>query len=80
VAQGTAVQTGSIPPGRPRGRESRRRTHELLRLLAAGETLRDAARLAGVKAERVLRLLDDDSAFRAAVFYLLDARDSPLTC
>lgn len=60
--------------GRPRGRDSADRTRELLRLLGAGEPLHEAARRAGVKPDRVLRLLSDQ-AFRAAVVALLEARD-----
>lgn len=44
--------------GRPRRTESTRRQREMLRLLAAGRTWQDAARLARVKPDTVLGLLD----------------------
>jgi hypothetical protein len=58
--------------GRPREHESRRRTSEFLRLLAGGAMPHDAARQAGVKPERALRLLGDP-VFRRAFCELLDA-------
>jgi predicted protein tyrosine phosphatase len=57
--------------GRPRGTETRRRTTELLRLLAAGHTLHEAATEARVKPERVLRLFEDKQ-FRAAYVTLVE--------
>lgn len=59
--------------GRPRGRDSQARTRELLRQVASGRSLRDAAREARVDAERVLDLYADPS-FRRAVNALLDDR------
>lgn len=59
--------------GRPRGSESDARVRELLRHLAGGASLRDAARQARVKPERVLGLLADPS-FRRSVDALLDER------
>lgn len=64
----------TIALGRPRGAETRRRTRHLLELVAAGEALRDAARTACVKPERVLSLLEEPE-FRAALFALLDASE-----
>ena len=61
--------------GRPRSHESRQRTQDLLRLLGQGVPLADAARQAGVKPERVLRLLSD-SAFRQATCSLLEAHEA----
>lgn len=61
------------PLGRPRGVETRRRTRELLELLAGGSTLAEAAKGARVKPERVLRLLED-SDFRAAYVTLSQAK------
>lgn len=57
--------------GRPTRTETRARTREFLRLLAAGAMPHDAARAAGVKPERALRLLGDP-AFRSAFCQLLD--------
>lgn len=57
--------------GRPRGSETRRRTQEFLRLLGQGVAPVDAARVAGVKPDRVLRLLGDPT-FRLAVCTLLE--------
>lgn len=54
------------PAGRPRGPETRRRTHEFLERVANGEQPADAARNAHVKPERILSLLGDDAFF--AVF------------
>lgn len=51
---------------RPRGVDSDERVRELLRLLASGLSLRDAAREARVNAERVLSLYADPSFRRAA--------------
>jgi hypothetical protein len=59
--------------GRPRGRDSQGRTRELLGHLADGRSLRDAARLARVKPDRVLRLLERDD-FWAAVSALRTQR------
>lgn len=61
-----------MQPGRPNRHESRRRTQELLRRLADGESLADAAKGAQVKPERVLTLLAD-RPFRDAVNLLLAA-------
>lgn len=61
------------PAGRPRGTETRRRTRELLELLAGGSTLAEAAKSARVKPERVLRLLEDRE-FRAAYCTLAEAK------
>lgn len=58
--------------GRPTRHETKRRTKELLRLLAEGSTLADAARVAQVKPERVLTLMAD-APFREAVVTLLAA-------
>lgn len=57
--------------GRPREPETRRRTAEFLRLLGHGTMPHDAAKQAGVKPERALRLLGDP-AFRRAFCDLLD--------
>lgn len=61
------------PVGRPRGPETRRRTKQLLELLAGGATLADAAREARVKPDRVLRLLEDRE-FRTAYCTLAEAK------
>lgn len=58
---------------RPRGPESDQRVKDLLRLLAAGRSLREAAREARVKPDRVLGLLADPT-FRRAANALLDDR------
>ena len=57
--------------GRPRGSDSRRRTRELLGHLADGLPLRDAAKVAKVKPDRVLGLMADPQ-FRSAVCTLLE--------
>lgn len=57
--------------GRPRGAESKLRSDELLRLLASGVSLREAARAARVKPDRVLTLMADPH-FRAATYALLE--------
>ena len=57
--------------GRPRDHETKRRTREFLRLLADGVMPHDAAKRAGVKPERALRLLADP-AFRRTFCELLD--------
>lgn len=49
--------------GRPRHAESVRRQRELLRLLADGVSLADAAREARVAPSRVLRLLDEPAFY-----------------
>lgn len=59
--------------GRPRGRDSHQRTRELLAHLADGLPLRDAARAAKVKPDRVLGLMADPQ-FRSAVCSLLESR------
>lgn len=51
--------------GRPRAFETRRRTGELLRHVAAGAPLVLAARQANVDPVRVLRLLDEPEFFAA---------------
>lgn len=56
--------------GRPSFDESELRTRELLRRVAAGDSLLDAARAARVKPERVLRLLDEPEFFAAVVALL----------
>lgn len=58
---------------RPIGIESRRRQREFVRLLADGQTWRDAARNARVDPSTVLTLLDEP-AFRAVARALLDGR------
>lgn len=57
--------------GRPRGDESKRRTHELLAHVAAGATVRDAVKLAKVKPDRLCGLLDEPE-FRRALCGLLE--------
>jgi hypothetical protein len=53
--------------GRPSSDDTRARTRELLRHLASGLGLRDAARRAKVKPDRVLGLLDEDEFWSAYV-------------
>lgn len=61
--------------GRPRGSETRRRTRELLAYLADGLTLRQAAKEARVKPDRVLGLLEEDE-FLNAYLALRDAEQA----
>lgn len=65
-----------MPPtgGRPRAGETRERTRRFLQLLADGLPPHEAARAAGVKPERVLRLLADPQ-FRGALVALLEAQE-----
>lgn len=60
--------------GRPRRAETQLRTRELLRMLAAGCQLHEAAVTAGVKPARVLRLMSD-SQFRGALVALLEQQE-----
>lgn len=60
-------------PGRPDVFESRRRTARFLQLVAAGMTLRDAAREAGVKPDRALDLVQDRDEFDRQVQALREA-------
>jgi hypothetical protein len=59
--------------GRPRAAETHERTQQFLRLLGEGAPPHLAARDAGIKADRVVRLLAD-RAFRQVVCALLDGQ------
>lgn len=61
--------------GRPRTEETTRRTRHLLALIRSGSTPLEASRAAGVKPERVVRLLGDTS-FRKTLVALLEGRES----
>lgn len=61
------------PSGRPDAFESRRRTARFLQLVAAGHTLREAAREAGVKPDRALDLIQDRDEFDRQVQALREA-------
>lgn len=61
------------PSGRPDAFESRRRTARFLQLVAAGHTLREAAREAGVKPDRALDLIQDRDEFDRQVAALREA-------
>lgn len=64
-------------PGRPCAADTAARTRELIRHLADGATFSQAAKLARVKPERVLRLLDEPE-FRAVAQAVLDGRMGPV--
>ena len=66
-AEVTPVDTQTATIGRPSKAEERRRTARFLTLAATGVRLDLAARQAGVKAERALRLVSDRDEFDAAL-------------
>lgn len=66
---GTALNVG-----RPRARETRRRTAAFLRVLAGGETIRYSLRASGMSPARFAGLMDDPR-FRAAVWALVNERE-----
>lgn len=71
----TGGEGGRQNVGRPTRFDSRARTREFIRRLSAGETFVQAREGSGVKADRVLRLLDE-SEFAAVVGSILRERSS----
>lgn len=67
------TRADSRAAGRPTKTDSRARTARFLQLAAAGVPLDEAARQAGVKAERALRLVSDRQQFDAAVAAICEA-------
>lgn len=59
--------------GRPDVFETRRRTARFMDLVAAGHTLREAARKAGVKPDRALDLVQDRDEFDRQIRALREA-------
>lgn len=68
------LESERLGRGRPSKDEASRRLRDLLRELAFGATLDAAACSARVDPRRVLRLLDSDEGFRAAVWALIEKR------